>query len=562
MKKKMAAQKRRWNLTIRKRLLLLIVGLLVLMALSITYAAVTKSKDLAVELMHQRLAKETKATYIMAQNIMFTYVDDQKKFQKKIEQVVHSQEADFLKDNIQGEFYLVTDKEVKSFRVNNNAALQLPNHVVKEMRQKESGVIEKKIAKKKYSIAFITIQELKGIYVIAVPQDDYLQEVKEISQIILFVSSISMIIAILMILVIVRSIVKPLNDLCNTMSEVSKGNLGVKVASNTSIPEIQSLVQSYQTMIDKIKRVLTQLQLSSGDLSKTGHMLHEHSNMMIEKNDFLTSMIMIVKKGANETAVCSDSTIEAFQEMKETVEHVSASMYDMNEKTETMNECAYIGERKIKELFQFLRTLHFDVGEMATTIGQVKEQSLSIGNIILSIRKLADQTNLVALNASIEAARAGENGKGFAVVAEEVRNLANSSKKATEEINAFTQEMDKIAERASEEMVQITNQFIKCSQTSEESRTSFNELLQGIKIVSKELTMNQEKLKELHNFLPIMENSSLQLAAISQQTLANADEMKDIAEMHQEGVKTNAKVNEKLAELAQTIKTVSNEFLM
>lgn len=561
MTRKSFVKKGRWKLTIRKRLLLLIVTLLVLTVVFITYVAVTKSKDLAVDLMHQRLAKETKATYVMSQNIMFTYVGNQKKFQKKIEQLVRSQDADFLKDNIQGQFYLVTEEKVEPFRVNKSEAIQLPDHVVKEMRKNENGVIEKEIGKKKYSIAFINIQELKGLYVIAVPQADYLQEVKEISKIILLVSSISMILTIVIILFIVRSIVKPLNDLCDTMGEVSKGNLGVEVASNTSIPEIQSLEQSYETMIDKIRRVLTQLQLSSDDLSKTGHMLQEHSNMMIEKNDFLTNMISVVKRGANETAVCSDSAINVFQEIKQTTQQVSASMHEMNGKTKVMNECANIGERKIKELFHSLSVLHLDVREMATTIGQVKEQSMSIGNIILSIRKLADQIKLVALNASIEAARAGENGKGFAVVAEEVRNLANSSKKATEEINAFTEEMDKIAQRASTEMVQITNEFTKCSQISEESRTSFNQLLQGIQTVSKELAVNQSKLKELQTFLPIMENSSLQLAAISQQTLANADEMKDIADMHQEGVQTNAKVNEKLAELAITIKSVSNEFL-
>ncbi|PKG21926.1 methyl-accepting chemotaxis protein [Niallia nealsonii] len=561
MKKSKVPNKNLLQLSIRKRLLLFIISLLLLTIFSITYVAVTKSKDLAVELMHQRLAKETKTTYIMSQNLMFTYVDDQEKFQKKIEQVVHSQDADFLKDNIQGQFYLVTNQEVKSFRVNKNEASQLPDNIVKEMRKKETGIMEKEIGKKKYSIAFMKIQELKGIYVIAVPQDDYLQEVKAISEIIVLVSGISMSVTILIIFLIVRGIVKPLNDLCYMMSEVSKGNLGVEVASNTSIPEIQSLIQSYQTMIDKIRRVLTQLQSSSGDLTKTGYMLQEHSNMMIEKNEFLTNMIAVVKKGAHETAVCSDSAIDVFQEMKQTTKQVSASMHEMNGKTKTMNECAHIGEMKIKELFQSLNVLHLDVREMAATIGQVKEQSMSIGDIIFSIRKLADKTKLVALNASIEAARAGENGKGFAIVADEVRNLANSSKKATEEINAFTKEMDKIAERASAEMVQITNKFMECSQTSEESSTSFNQLLQGIEIVNKELAVNQEKLKELQTFLPIMENSSLQLAAISQQTLANADEMKEIADMHKEGLQTNAKVNKKLAELAQTIKAVSNEFL-
>ncbi|MGP7819075.1 methyl-accepting chemotaxis protein [Niallia sp. 01092] len=546
--------------TIQKRLLLLMMTLLIATVSTVSYVAVKKSKEMAIELMHQRLEQEVKTTYVMAQNMMLTYIGNEDKFQKKMNQVVRDQDANFLKDNIDAQFYLVTDQVDPLFQVNKTTTLKISANTIQEIKQKEFGVLQKTIGQQRYSIAFQKIQELKGIYVIAVPQEDFLQKVQDIQNLIIMVSIISIFVTLIIIVYFVRSIVKPLNVLRNQMKEVREGNLFIHPTIKTSVPEIKSLVRSYTTMIDRMKMVLTEMKSTSNHLSNTGNVLQEQSGFIMERNSTLSEIITVVKKGADETAGSSETAIQIFQEMKHTIEQIDLSMNEMNHKTEAMNGAAQKGEQNMKSLFHSLDSLQAEFIHITNTILNVKKHSQSIGAIVDLIRGLAEQTKLLALNASIEAARAGENGRGFAVVAKEVRNLAMLSSDATEEIQAFTAEMDLIAENASKDIEKIQKEFTSCENISEKSSQSIDHLLQGITTVNNGIVDNQEKLLELQSLLPKMENSSLHLTSISQQTLASSDEMTTIAELQQEEVKTYADVSIKLAQLVESLENCANQF--
>ncbi|WP_445490396.1 methyl-accepting chemotaxis protein [Niallia sp. 03133] len=546
--------------SIQKRLLLLMMSLLIATVASVAYVAVDKSKEMAIELMHQRLEQEVKATYIMAQNMMLTYIGNEEKFHKKMEQVVRDQDANFLKDNINAHYYLVANKGAAPFKVNKTTSLKITEAILQEIKQKESGVIQEKIGKEYYSIAFGKIQELKGIYVIVVPQEEYLQKVNEIQSLIILVSAISVFTTLIIIIYFVRSIVKPLNLLRNWMREVREGNLFMHPNIKTSVPEIKSLITSYTTMMERMKMVVSEMKSTSNQLSYTGNELQEQSIFVMDKNSILTEIIEAVKNGANETAVSSETSIQIFQEMKQIVSQMDLRMKDMNNKTDAMNGAAQIGESNMKDLVYSFDSVQKEFIHITNTMLKVKKHSQSIEKTVHSIRGLAEQTKLIALNASIEAARAGEDGRGFAVVANEVRKLAMLSSEATEEIRSFTVEMDIIAEKASNDIVKITNEFTNCETISKKSSNSFDLLLTGIKAVNNGIAENQEKLMELQTLLPKMENSSVHLTSISQQTLASSDEMQTIAALQQEKVKNNAEVSTKLAQLVESLESCANQF--
>jgi methyl-accepting chemotaxis protein len=544
---------KKMELSIQQRLILLMVSLLILTVSSVAYVSINKSKDMAVELMHQRLKKEAKTIYIMAQNTMLTYVGREDKFQSKMEQIVREQDADLSKDGIKADFFLITDNKVSPFKVSQTSSIQWSENIIKKINEQSTGVIQTRLGEKDYSIAFENIQELKGKYIVIVPQEEYLQKVNEIGKVIILVSIISILVTMIINVFFVRSIVKPLTTLRNVMREVREGNLSVQTNIKTSIPEIKSLVNSYTMMIDGMKNILMEMKTTSHDLSDTGTLLQEQSSLIMEKNTVLTDVIQHVKNGANETALSSDEGIQMFQEIKHMINQLEEKMNKMNHKTEGMNLSAVDGEKKIKDLFHCLDTLQNDFILMESTIMKVNEHSHSIGNVVNSIRSLAEQTKLLALNASLEAARAGKDGRGFAVVANEVRNLAILSSEATEEIKSFTVDMDKIAVKASQDLMTVQDNFGKCRDFSEKSSHSFNQLLKGISMVNNGLLESQEKLKDLQSQLPKMENSSLHLTSISQQTLANSDEMKLIADLQQEGVKMNVEVSKKLSMLVNSL---------
>lgn len=546
-------KKKKLNLSIQNRLLFFMIILLILTVTAVAYISIEKSKNMAIDLMQQRMEKEVKVVYILAQNTRLSYATDDEKFEKKMEQIIRDQDSDLVQDGVEANYFLLKEHEVTPFKVSQNANVNIPDGIIERMEAEEAGVIQTEIEGKTYSVAFQNIQELKGIYTLLVPQDAYLQKVNEIREVIIIVSAFSVIITMVIIIFFVRSIVKPLNMLRNVMRNAREGNLSNDFKIHTKIPEINSLILSYSTLIDYMKNVLIEMKSTSVDLNETGAKLNEQSNIILEKNSVLNEVIHIVKKGANETVSSSDENISVFREMKETVHHIEERMNEMNEKTEIMNHAAKEGEDRMKDLLDSLHTLHVDFQSTNSTIMKIQDHSGSIGDIVNLIRQLAEQTKLLALNASLEAARAGVHGKGFAVVAEEVRKLAILSSDAAEEIKAFTREMDNIAQTASDDMTTINQKFINSRNISQKSRMAFDHLLSGIHSVNKRLVDNRDKLVDLQLLLPKMENTSVHLTSISQQTLASADEMKDISELQHEGVQTTVEVSKRLALLVESL---------
>ncbi len=190
-----------------------------------------------------------------------------------------------------------------------------------------------------------------------------------------------------------------------------------------------------------------------------------------------------------------------------------------------MNLSANRGEKSMDELISTIGTFEEDFDNLTKTIQQVKDYSSSITNLVGLVNGIAEQTKLLALNASIEAARAGDAGKGFAVVAQEVRNLAEQSTKATEEISHSVLNMENITVGASQEFEQMLSKIKNNLQMAHESKISFDELMEEIAEVSDKLQGIQGELEDLGGILPHLEQTADDFSSISQETLASAEEM-------------------------------------
>ncbi|CAK0774180.1 methyl-accepting chemotaxis protein [Gammaproteobacteria bacterium] len=138
----------------------------------------------------------------------------------------------------------------------------------------------------------------------------------------------------------------------------------------------------------------------------------------------------------------------AINEMSSTVQEVAHSTASAADATQQANEQANQGHEVVEETIAAISTLAKEVKGAATVIHQLQQESASIGTVLDVIRGIADQTNLLALNAAIEAARAGEQGRGFAVVADEVRTLASRTQQSTREIQELIQRLQSGASQA------------------------------------------------------------------------------------------------------------------
>lgn len=546
--------------SLQTRLLVIVISILLVTVSFVSIISFWKTKETVTELMEQRLEKETEFIYEMAQNLMLIYVGNDADFINKMNQVIKRQDAKLSQDGFNGDFFLINDSGAAPFHVSQHRKMDFPDSVLKEIQEKQNGLIHREIDGEIYTISFRNIQELRGIYALAIPQAQYLSSMNEMSQYIIITVLLSLIVTICIVILLVRNLTKPLSKLSEVMKEAGSGNLRGEAMAKTTTPEIASLVKSYNALIVHIRSLLFNISEVIKDLSATGAELREMSGKVMEDNDELNAGINIVKLGAEQTAASSEESIMQFHEMKESLFQIFKSMESMMKKASKMEVAAIDGEAGLGKLINGIDSFAIEFSKVSETVGEVRNHSSSIEQVVILIQELSSQTKLLALNAAIEAARAGESGKGFAIVANEVGVLAEKSSEAANQIKVTIEQMKSISLKASNEFEQMSKNFQEHLQTASESRNSIDVLMSEITAVGQMINQSQHELSGLSSILPLMEVNAENYVSVSQETLASSEQMVDASKVLMEKMIMSHEAGEKLHTLSDTLKKLNNQY--
>lgn len=547
--------------TLKTRLLILVMTSLLLTSSVISYIAYEKSKDSTMTAVEQRIDREVALFYQMVQNLMYIYVGNDEEFQKKVEVVVKNQDSQMAQDGMHSDFFLLKEGEVTPYVASKQSKLQFSSFLVKQIEQKKEGMIHTSIDGEDYTIAFQYVQEIKGSYLIVLPQETYLKTIHEMAWYISGVALLCLMVSTLLVVLVVNKLTTPLQQIRELMKKAREGNLDISFDGiQETTPEVRSLIKSFQALLESLQGLLQNIGITTGKLHHTGQQLQQSSNHVLETNQELLMGLESVQQAAGETASSSEDHIDMFQKMKKDVHSIFKEMDQLFDIAKTMDESAQSGTNRMDILLQRMRSFQQESQHITETVNTMSAYSQSVHSIVALIQSIAGQTKLLALNATIEAAHAGEYGKGFSVVATEVRKLANQTSEAAEDIAANMSNMMSLTEKTQHEfgnMNRHLDENVEAVIASKESIDVWNSNVQQV----------QEKLQSIHTYvghlqasLPKVEESTERYAALSQQTSASAEEMLRSSYEQEDQLKESYEIGVALNQLSNDLNQQTQQF--
>ncbi len=326
-----------------------------------------------------------------------------------------------------------------------------------------------------------------------------------------------------------RSLTLPLGQVVAIATELANGDLDLSMEHDQRRDEIGRLQQAIATLVARLTQVIGQVSSSTQQLRGSADTL-AHAT---------TESTGLIQKQRNET----DQIAAAIREINETTRHVASQTSNASIMANEADEAARTGQQRARETMLAVQTLADEVEHSGEAITRLDSQSREISNILNVIVTIAEQTNLLALNAAIEAARAGEHGRGFAVVADEVRQLAQNTQNATQEIEQMITQLQQGVKKAVSTMESSRNhsQFaVERATEGERALETVCEVIGRIRMINTSVSTATEQQSaatatvagNLENILVIANQSNHATHEIS----TASDQLADLAEQLQNQV--------------------------
>jgi len=341
----------------------------------------------------------------------------------------------------------------------------------------------------------------------------------------------AIVLSIVICIFITRGITRALSNVFDTMAAIADGDLTVS-SSVTSKDEMGMLGKEMNIMRQKLSEIVKRLDENSHSVSSAALQMHSTAEQMATSTEELAAQAATIATASEEMAATSSS--------------IAQNCHHAAEDSAKANSAAELGAQVVESTVSVMSKIAERVRSSAQTVESLGARSDQIGQIIGTIEDIADQTNLLALNAAIEAARAGEQGRGFAVVADEVRALAERTTKATREIG----------------------EMIKTIQAETKSAvTSMNEGVSQVEQGTSEAAKSGDALRHILEQINSVTSQVNQIAVAAEEQTAttmeinhNVQQISEVAHMTSNSSHEEAAAANQLARLAEDLKSMVQQF--
>ena len=282
---------------------------------------------------------------------------------------------------------------------------------------------------------------------------------------------VALVVLIALSLIIGRSVSGSLQQIISSLRNMAsgEGDLTSRI-EYTGKDELRDLVDQFNRFVEKLHKSFATIQQDIGELNGVATHLGSTSRTNLER--------------ISQQAQAISSTRNSVEELVKSVEEVAGFASSASDQTQDASKFATTGQQKVEGNIQTIQRLMAEIENTASLVNQFDEFSVKVGGLLETIQTVAEQTNLLALNAAIEAARAGEHGRGFAVVADEVRGLAVRTHKATEEIQQVISELSKASGAAVHSMQGSVDMARQGVDATTESGEVLRKILENVQQIS------------------------------------------------------------------------------
>ncbi|MAC45607.1 MAG: chemotaxis protein [Oceanospirillum sp.] len=335
----------------------------------------------------------------------------------------------------------------------------------------------------------------------------------------------AIILAVLCVLMLffIRSITGPINKTVQAMKDLSmgQGDLTQRLKEEGSI-ELVNLARYFNQFVSSIQDIMR-------GVSESAHRLASSSSQMAASTAAVDDSLHQQKQDAEQLA-------SAMLQVMASVDEVTSQTVQATESTVQAAKESEQSQQIIKRNITEAQMLSRDINQAGEVISRLAEDSRNVDTVLEVIRGIAEQTNLLALNAAIEAARAGEAGRGFAVVADEVRTLSQRTQESTTEIQTIVEKLQGAAEEAVSVMgqgAQKANSAADASASAGEALSNITEEVQAIQRMNQQIAAASEEqnttVNSINNNVMSMRDLTAGVAAESAQMAAASQDLQDLS---------------------------------